>query len=77
MSNAEAAYGRAEQLGEDILRVTAPNPSPMTHTGTRCYLVGSGDEAVLIDPGPEHAAHRAALLAALGGRRLAAVLVTH
>ncbi|MEO1530767.1 MAG: MBL fold metallo-hydrolase [Pseudomonadota bacterium] len=77
MSDTEAAYGRAEQLGEGILRVTAPNPSPMTQSGTRCYLVGSGDEAVLIDPGPEHAAHRAALLAALGGRRLAAILVTH
>ncbi|MEM7498104.1 MAG: MBL fold metallo-hydrolase [Pseudomonadota bacterium] len=73
----EAPYGSAEDLGEGILRVTAPNPSPMTHSGTRCYLVGDAEEAVLIDPGPADARHRAALLAALGRRRLVAILVTH
>ncbi|MEO0957932.1 MAG: MBL fold metallo-hydrolase [Pseudomonadota bacterium] len=77
MDGEDAAYGRAEPLGEGVLRVTAPNPSPMTYRGTCCYLVGDEAEAVLIDPGPALPAHRAALMAAVGSRRLIAVLVTH
>ncbi|MEM9146870.1 MAG: MBL fold metallo-hydrolase [Pseudomonadota bacterium] len=64
-------------LAEGVRRITCANPSPMTHTGTQSYLVGSGALA-LIDPGPELPAHRAALLAALTpGERIAAILVTH
>jgi hydroxyacylglutathione hydrolase len=48
----------------------------MTFTGTRTYLLG--EEAVaVIDPGPDDPAHCAALVAALGGATVAAVLVTH
>ena len=48
----------------------------MTFTGTRSYIVGAGEVAV-IDPGPDDPRHLAALAAALGGERVAAVLVTH
>jgi hydroxyacylglutathione hydrolase len=63
-------------LAPGLRVVTAPNPGPMTFTGTRSYIVGEGEVAV-IDPGPDDPRHRAALLAALAGERVAAVLVTH
>jgi len=68
--------GVPEPLAPGLRVVTAPNPGPMTFTGTRSYVVGEGEVAV-IDPGPDDPAHRAALVAALAGERVAAVLVTH
>jgi glyoxylase-like metal-dependent hydrolase (beta-lactamase superfamily II) len=68
--------GVPEWLAPGLRVVTAPNAGPMTFTGTRSYLVGA-EELAVIDPGPDDAAHRAALVAAVGGDRVAAVLVTH
>ncbi len=58
------------------MRILAPNPSPMTAEGTNAYVVGFGDVAV-IDPGPDEAGHLAALEAAVAGRPVRAILVTH
>lgn len=69
--------GAPEELGGGIRRVLAPNPSPMTHTGTNTYLVGTRGLAV-IDPGPDDARHLAAILGALGpGQEITHILVTH
>ena len=43
--------GVPEALAPGLRVVTAPNPGPMTFTGTRSYIVGEGDVAV-IDPAP-------------------------
>lgn len=60
-----------------IRRLRAPNPSPMTGDGTNTYLIGRGEVAI-VDPGPAIAAHRDAILRAIGpGDRVAAILVTH
>lgn len=67
----------AVEIAPGLRRITCPNPSPMTHTGTQTYLVGTRDVAV-IDPGPVHEGHLAAIEAALGpSARVDAVLVTH
>ena len=55
----------------------APNPSPMTGEGTNTWLLAEGEAVVLIDPGPALDAHLRAILAALAGHPLAAILVTH
>jgi glyoxylase-like metal-dependent hydrolase (beta-lactamase superfamily II) len=68
--------GRVERLGPRVRRILAPNPSPFTYTGTQTYLVGEGEVAV-IDPGPDLAGHVEALVAALAGERVAAILCTH
>ena len=68
--------GVAEVLAEDIRVVTAGNAAPMTFTGTRTYLVGRHDLAV-IDPGPKDETHFKAVLQAIGGARVSAVVVTH
>jgi glyoxylase-like metal-dependent hydrolase (beta-lactamase superfamily II) len=68
--------GRVERLGAQVRRILAPNPSPFTYTGTQTYIVGEGDVAV-IDPGPDLPGHVEALIAALAGERVAAILCTH
>ncbi|MEL6427071.1 MAG: MBL fold metallo-hydrolase [Pseudomonadota bacterium] len=71
------AVGQVEGLADGIRVVTAGNGGPMTFTGTRTYLVGAGDVAV-IDPGPADPAHLEAVLAALApGERVSHVFVTH
>lgn len=72
----DAPTGLAMTLEPLVTRVLANNPSPFTNTGTQTYLVGTTDLAV-IDPGPDDAEHLAALLAAIGGRQVRAILCTH
>lgn len=68
--------GRPVRMAQAIVRVSAPNATPYTFTGTNSFLVGDERLAVL-DPGPEDAAHLAALLAAIDGRPVEAILLTH
>ncbi|WP_294252572.1 MBL fold metallo-hydrolase [uncultured Sphingomonas sp.] len=72
----DAPTGLAMTLERLVTRVLANNPSPFTNTGTQTYLVGTTDLAV-IDPGPDDAEHLAALLAAIRGRPVRAILCTH
>ena len=75
--NPDVAYGVAEVVAPGVRRITCRNPSAMTFTGTRSYLVGNG-EVALIDPGPEDREHLAAIAATLEpGERIAHILVTH
>ncbi|MSU89097.1 MBL fold metallo-hydrolase [Rhodobacteraceae bacterium 2CG4] len=67
----------SQTVAPGVRALTAPNPGPMTHAGTRTYLLGRQAVAV-IDPGPDDAAHLAAILAALEpGARITHILVTH
>jgi glyoxylase-like metal-dependent hydrolase (beta-lactamase superfamily II) len=72
----EQLPGVPEQLEPRVARLLAPNPSPFTYTGTQVHLVGTTDLAV-IDPGPDDPAHIAAILAAVGGRPVRAIVITH
>jgi glyoxylase-like metal-dependent hydrolase (beta-lactamase superfamily II) len=72
----DAPTGIAIAVDPLVTRVLAPNPSPFTYTGTQTYLVGTTDVAV-IDPGPDDPQHIAALLAAIGGRKVTVILCTH
>jgi glyoxylase-like metal-dependent hydrolase (beta-lactamase superfamily II) len=60
-----------------IRHLLAPNPSPLTGTGTNTWLVG-GTQIAVIDPGPDDPIHLAAILGALGsGQRISHIVVTH
>ena len=72
----DAPYALLERLEPGIGRVLAHNPSAFTYTGTQTYLVGEAQVAV-IDPGPDLPDHVDALLGAIGGRPLAAIVCTH
>ncbi|WP_114520673.1 MBL fold metallo-hydrolase [Altererythrobacter sp. ZODW24] len=60
-----------------VRRVLAPNPSPYTYTGTQTYLVGNEGDVAVIDPGPDEAEHVDAILAAVGGAKITAIMCTH
>jgi glyoxylase-like metal-dependent hydrolase (beta-lactamase superfamily II) len=65
-------------LMADLMRVIAPNPSPMTYWGTNSYILGTGDTRVVIDPGPKDAQHMQALLNALPyGASVSHIFITH
>lgn len=69
-------YGQVDQVSPLIRRVVANNPGPFTYLGTGTYIVGRGEVAV-IDPGPDLPEHLDAILRALEGERVVAILVTH
>jgi glyoxylase-like metal-dependent hydrolase (beta-lactamase superfamily II) len=68
--------GEVERLEPRVRRLLAPNPSPFTYSGTQTYIVGKGEVAV-IDPGPNLPDHVEALVAAVAGERVMAILCTH
>jgi len=69
----------AEAVEPLVRRVLAPNPSPYTFTGTQTYVVGEADgpDCAVIDPGPNEPAHIEAIIAAIAGRRVLAIMCTH
>jgi glyoxylase-like metal-dependent hydrolase (beta-lactamase superfamily II) len=72
MPTLEPAPGHPE-----ILRIVAPNPGPMTLSGTNSYVVGSGP-AYVVDPGPDDEGHIAVLRAEADRRGgLGGVVLTH
>lgn len=61
-----------ERHPDGVVRVRAPNPSPMTLDGTNTYVVGGW----VVDPGPDDTAHLRAVLDAAGGH-IEGVALTH
>lgn len=73
----EPAHGQAVPVGQDVLRITANNGGPLTFAGTNSYIVGR-DTLAVIDPGPEgDEAHWQSLLAAIAGRPVSHIFVSH
>ena len=58
-----------------VRRIVAPNAGPLTGPGSNTYLVGV-DEIVVVDPGPDVAAHVDAIVGC-GGDRIRWIAVTH
>ncbi|MDH7784871.1 glyoxylase-like metal-dependent hydrolase (beta-lactamase superfamily II) [Ochrobactrum sp. 19YEA23] len=69
-------YGKPVELSKWIVRLTANNPSAFTFHGTNSYIVGQ-DTLAVIDPGPVDDAHYKALLAAIAGRPVSHIFVSH
>lgn len=72
----ELPVGRVVEVEPLVRRVLAANPGPFTYTGTQTYIVGHGEVAV-IDPGPDEPDHVAALIDAVAGEKVVAILCTH
>lgn len=65
--------GIVVELVSGVRRLVAPNPGPMTGSGTNTYIVGH-EALTIIDPGPDIESHVDAL-SALGA--IERILVTH
>ena len=72
----DAPYAKLEQLEPGIARVLAHNPSAFTYYGTQTYLIGEREIAV-VDPGPDLPEHVDALIEAIAGRPVVAIMCTH
>lgn len=72
----KAHPGQVVELLHGVSRITANNAGPYTLTGTNSFVIGH-DRVAVLDPGPDDTTHRAALLAAIGGRPVEAILLTH
>lgn len=68
-----------ERLSPLVQRLRAPNPGPMTLTGTNSYIVGQGPDYIVIDPGPDIDSHVQSLAGAVrrAGGVIKLILVTH
>lgn len=80
LTEPEPARGVALPVAPGVRRVVAPNPGPMTYHGTNTYLLDRPEWArggtVVLDPGPDSAAHVRAVLDAAGGR-VGAIVLSH
>lgn len=72
----DAPYELLETLEPGIARVLAHNPSAFTYYGTQTYLIGDREVAV-VDPGPDLPEHVDALVRAIAGRPVVAIMCTH
>lgn len=68
--------GRAVAVAEGVTRVTAPNASAYTFTGTNSFLLGH-ERLALVDPGPDDPVHLSALADAIAGRPVDAIILSH
>jgi glyoxylase-like metal-dependent hydrolase (beta-lactamase superfamily II) len=58
--------------------VRADNPGVLTLEGTNTYVVAApGGDLIVVDPGPDLAEHRSAVLELVGGDHVSAVVLTH
>ena len=64
------------ELASGMQTLLAPSVRRIVAAGVNSYVVGLGDGAVVIDPGPDDRAHREALLRAAGGT-IASILLAH
>jgi len=69
-------YGEPSDIAPGVRRIVANNGGPLTFHGTNTYLVGT-DTLAVIDPGPDDAAHRDAIVRAAGDNPITHILVTH
>lgn len=60
-----------------IERILAPNPGLYTGPGTNTYLLRSGQDVIVVDPGPIIPSHAAEITAAVGDATVVAVIATH
>lgn len=69
--------GQVENTARGVRRVLCGNPGPFTYRGTNSWIIGQGSSVAVLDPGPEDAAHLAAILRATAGERITHILVSH
>ena len=76
-SSGSDAKGTSVKLQDGLIRLTAPNPSPMTYNGTNTYILGK-KELIVIDPGPNSKSHLRNLIEIIPSKsKVTHILITH
>jgi glyoxylase-like metal-dependent hydrolase (beta-lactamase superfamily II) len=76
-STGSDAKGTSVKLQDGLIRLTAPNPSPMTYNGTNTYILGK-KELIIIDPGPNSQSHLHNLIEIIPPKsKVTHILITH
>jgi glyoxylase-like metal-dependent hydrolase (beta-lactamase superfamily II) len=75
-TNFDPQIGQSVPVAPGLCRVTAPNGGPYTFTGTNSFVLGT-ERVAIIDPGPDVPQHLDALLRAIAGRTVEAIILTH
>jgi glyoxylase-like metal-dependent hydrolase (beta-lactamase superfamily II) len=76
LTEQEPVRGNAVTVAPGIRRLVANNPGVMTYHGTNTYLIASENGEIVLDPGPDDAAHIAHIIAAIEGKP-ALILLSH
>lgn len=76
LSEPEPERGLASEIAPGIRRIVASNAGLMTYHGTNTYLIEAEEGVVVLDPGPDDAAHVEAIIEATGGC-VGAILLSH
>ena len=74
--DAPATTGETRRLAANLARIVAPNPSALTGPGTNTYVLGVGEQHLVIDPGPDDPVHLERIVAVAKGR-ITQILCTH
>ncbi len=77
LSEPEPPRGVAHPVAPGIRRLVAANAGAMTYHGTNTYLIDGAGGLTVLDPGPDAAAHVAAILAAAGDAPITRIFLTH
>lgn len=77
LKNDPLPVGEAAEVAPGVRRILCGNPGPFTFRGTNTWIIGQGRSVAVLDPGPEDAAHRDAILRATAGERITHILVSH
>ncbi|GAB3676314.1 MBL fold metallo-hydrolase [Salinisphaera aquimarina] len=78
LTESEPERGIAHPALPGIARIVATNPSVMTYHGTNSWMIDDETHGVtVLDPGPDQTAHVDDIIAALDGRPLDRILLTH
>ena len=71
---------KVSELEEGVIRVIAPNASPMTLDGTNTYLIyGRNGDCYILDPGPSDPDHLESVIEVVEAKKLTprGIVVTH
>lgn len=79
LDDAPPAVGEPREVAPGVIGLLAPNANPWTYEGTNTWVVIAGDDAVVIDPGPEEEPHLDAIdrVVTEAGARVREVVLTH
>ena len=77
LTEPEPDRGKPVQVAEDVLRLTANNPSIMTYHGTNTYVIEMAGKCYVLDPGPANDQRHLQAIVECVGNRCKGIIISH